>query len=123
MIITFQALHVAAATIAVLLTACSTALWKKYPLSTLPDFACSTEGEAGYDVYVWECVNQKRIVISRFCAGLYPCSSEKREEVPCGTKSQLEDQLTQRGIEYPQCQKSPKPWQIDTTKSPGASGP
>lgn len=92
---------------------CASAPWKEYPMKTLPDHSCLTEGEAGNDVYVWKCVDNKRVVISQYCAGIYPCRSPKKEEVACGTLSTLEQDILKQEPKYPKCKNVPKQWQVD----------
>ncbi len=97
-----------------MLSNCASAPWKSYPMSQSPDFSCVTGSEAGYDVYVWKCLDGKRVVISQKCAGLYGCHSTKKEVVACGAKTKREELHFMREPSYPNCQNKPILWQTES---------
>lgn len=92
--------------------ACATAPWKEHPMSTAPDFTCHFGDEVERSLYVWECLDGKRVVIWQFCAGFYPCERATREEAACGTFTPIEKEAAERDKAYPKCEKKPEPWSL-----------
>jgi hypothetical protein len=76
-----------------MLTGCTAEAWVTHPMPQPPDRSCRTGGGAGHDVWIWECIDQKHVVISKYCAGFTGCHEAQREEVACGKKTALEQDL------------------------------
>jgi hypothetical protein len=66
--------------------------WKKFPMSSPPGQQCRSGAEAGYDVFVWECHEGKRVAIYQYST---PLSRRQpvREETPCGGRTPIEERL------------------------------
>ncbi|MBW2526061.1 MAG: hypothetical protein JRI23_17910 [Deltaproteobacteria bacterium] len=77
----------------VLAAGCTPDAWVTHPMPTPPDRSCRTGGGAGHDVWIWNCVNGQRVVVSQYCGGFVGCSEAEREVVPCGEKAPLEKRL------------------------------
>lgn len=76
--------------IALLLSSCASSSWEKFPIKTQPDVSCNNgSGEAGYQIFVWNCLENERVVIYQWQSGLYKYPS-KIEKSPCGKKTQFE---------------------------------
>lgn len=71
---------------------CCGAPWSSFPMATAPDRACRTGGAAGYDVYIWSCYNQQRVVIYKF-SGELSCQEPQRETASCGGQTAIEKKL------------------------------
>lgn len=57
-----------------------------------PDRQCRTGGEAGYDFYIWECLEGDHVVIGRYTSNA-TCGDPQMHSVPCG-------ELTDWELEY-----------------------
>ena len=51
---------------------------------TPPDQSCRTGGGVGHDVWIWECYENRRVVIYQYCGGFVGCRPAEREETACG---------------------------------------
>jgi hypothetical protein len=64
--------------------------WTRYPNAVPPDHSYSTGGSVyGDDVYVWDCLEGKHIVVHQFSAEM-SCSAAEREIVACGALTEFE---------------------------------
>lgn len=59
-------------------------------MPTPPDHSCRTGGGVGHDVWIWECVENRRVVIYQYCGGFVGCRPAEREEVACGGRTPFE---------------------------------
>ena len=57
-----------------------------------PDKSYRTGETHGYDVYIWNCLNNKRIVIYRFTAEM-TCKEPVKETTICGDNTNIEKKL------------------------------
>lgn len=57
-----------------------------------PDEALQTGTVYGYDLYIWECYQGKRIVVYRYSSEM-TASSYTREEASCGETTPIEKKL------------------------------
>ena len=61
-------------------------------MATSPDRQCRTGTEAGYDVYIWECIGGERVVLSSYSSPI-SCSQPVEEKVACGKVTSIETRL------------------------------
>jgi hypothetical protein len=66
--------------------------WDKYPMSLKPDRACRTGSPSGYDVYLWKCVQQQKVVIYQF-SGEMSCQQPQKQTAACGELTAIEKEL------------------------------
>lgn len=57
-----------------------------------PDRAFQTGTVAGYNVYIWDCYQNKHIVVYNFSGEMYSAAYE-RQESECGTMTPMEAEL------------------------------
>jgi hypothetical protein len=57
-----------------------------------PDRSCRTVGAAGYDVYVWTCLNNEHVAIYKYSAEM-SCAEPQKEVASCGQQTSIEQQL------------------------------
>ena len=89
---------------------CASRSWIKYPVDREPDFSCQTGGEAGYDVYIWDCLNQEHVVVYQWQAGLYRWWSAKVEKVPCRQLTEFEKRMGIGDRVSRRCDSQPQLW-------------
>lgn len=53
-------------------------------LPTPPDRECRTGVEAGFDIAVWDCVNDEHVVAFRTSSAFTGCSGVTVQKAPCG---------------------------------------
>jgi hypothetical protein len=53
-------------------------------LPTAPDRECKTGVEVGFDIAVWECVNDEHVVAFRESSAFTGCSGVTVQRAPCG---------------------------------------
>lgn len=61
-------------------------------MNTPPDRSCRTGEVHGYDVYIWECIDQQRVVVYAY-SGETSCEEPQREVVACGQLTAIEQEL------------------------------
>lgn len=67
--------------------------WSAYPESTPPDISCDSGGSVwGYDVYIWECIDDRRKVVAKY-SDEWSCDEPVREFAKCGELTDLEKRL------------------------------
>ncbi|ADO69811.1 hypothetical protein [Stigmatella aurantiaca] len=59
-------------------------------LDTPPDRECQTGVEVGYDIAIWECIQENRVVAYRSSSAFGSCSGITEERVPCGELTPFE---------------------------------
>lgn len=59
-------------------------------LDTPPDIECQTGVEVGFDIAIWECVQDEHVVAFRRSAAIGTCSGVTMERVPCGQLTAFE---------------------------------
>jgi hypothetical protein len=100
-----------AVVIAVALAACSSDPWDAYPMHTMPDEQCDVGSSThGTDLYVWKCVDGKRVAIAKYSAEMWSSPAE-RDTAACGSETDLERKLKPTAE---QCRgpRSGRAWQI-----------
>lgn len=81
---------------AVLAFGCCAKPWDAHPMDSAPDEQCRVgSGAAGYDLYIWECVDNEHVVISFFSAEM-SCSAPEKETVPCGELTAFEEDYAEQ---------------------------
>lgn len=75
-----------------MLAGCCSSPWNKFPMPVAPDRSCRTANVAGYDVYIWNCYEQQRVVIYKYSAEM-SCEEPKKETTPCGGQAPIESKL------------------------------
>lgn len=95
-----------------LLVGCCSRPWQTFDMPSPPDRSCRTNGGvSGYDVYIWKCVNNQKVVISQYTAEM-SCKKAQKETVACGQLTPLEKtlgELVKEGCsEVPESQQWPK---------------
>lgn len=92
-----NALRAALVLVALLVSACCSEPWRKHPEPTRPDEQYSIGGSVhGYDVYVWHCLRDARVVVYQYSAE-WTCQSAVRETAPCdGTTAFEQTHATER---------------------------
>lgn len=59
-------------------------------LDTPPDIECQTGVEVGFDIAIWECVQDEHVVAYRRSAAIGTCSGVTMERAPCGQLTAFE---------------------------------
>jgi hypothetical protein len=59
-------------------------------LSTPPDRECQTGVEAGFDIALWECINEEHVIAYRTSSAFGGCSGVTVERAPCGELTPFE---------------------------------
>ncbi len=77
--------------IATTLSSCCARAWKVFRELPPPDESYRTGlgGTHGYDVYIWNCHEDKRVVVFSFSAEM-SCKGPEKEETECGGMTPLE---------------------------------
>ena len=78
--------------VVILLTSCSSNRDSIAAGLPAPDTGFYTGTVAGYNVFIWECYQGKRIVVFKTSAEM-TSSDYKRQESPCGETTAIEKQL------------------------------
>ena len=78
--------------LALLLSGCCRRAWKVYRELPTPDEAYITGSTHGYTVYIWNCYNNKRVVVYQFSAEM-SCKYPEKEEVACGEQAEIEKEV------------------------------
>lgn len=92
------------------LCGCASA-WKKHPIPTQPDYSCSTTGAAGYDYYIWDCLNNEHVVVYQFFGEFFVTSAAEIEKVKCGELTAFEQNIKVREQGRNTCKRPAQPWQ------------
>nr|HEX4312997.1 hypothetical protein [Kofleriaceae bacterium] len=71
---------------------CSQRPWDKYDMDTQPDIACRAGSVAGWDLYVWSCVDGERVVIGKMSAEMM-ASAPQKSTAACGVETELEHRV------------------------------
>ncbi len=80
--------------------------WMRFPSAVRPDHSYETGGSVyGDDVYVWDCLEGKHIVVHQFSAEM-SCQAAEREVTACGELSQFEQRIAGQAHKPPR-----RPWQ------------
>jgi hypothetical protein len=88
------------------LSGCCRDPWSAHPMPVPPDHACATgSGTHGDDVYVWDCYQGKRVVVSQYSAEM-SCSAPRQDTAPCGAVTKLETDL---GLTATACSSGARP--------------
>jgi hypothetical protein len=66
--------------------------WSTYPMDSPPDVTCRTGLVAGWDVWVWKCVDGERVAIAKESAEMFT-STARKDTAPCGTLTALEQRI------------------------------
>ena len=74
------------------LPGCCSSPWAKFPMSVKPDRSCRTGSASGYDVYVWNCLENQHVAIYKYSAEM-SCAEPKKEVAACGESTPIEEQL------------------------------
>ena len=61
-------------------------------MPTAPDSSFRTGSVAGYDVYIWECLDGQRTVIFKYSAEM-SCRDPEMQKAPCGDITDIEKSL------------------------------
>jgi hypothetical protein len=77
-----------------------------------PDSACRLGIEAGDDIYVWECVDDRRVVVTYGGSAFFGCPSPPtRFEAPCGELTEYEiENFGEEGLDGVVCDPPPAGW-------------
>lgn len=78
------------------LSGCAAWAWNKYKIPVQPNYSCQTGMTSGYEIWVWNCYDNKHIVIYQASAEFNRREAE-REIVPCGQKTKFEQKLALEG--------------------------
>jgi hypothetical protein len=71
---------------------CTRDPWKTYPMDSPPDITCRTGSVAGWNVWVWKCVDGERVAIGKHSAEMFS-SAARKDTSPCGTLTDLEQHI------------------------------
>lgn len=71
---------------------CCSEPWNAFPESTKPDRSCSTGHVQGNDVYIWNCLRGKHVIVTQYSAEM-SCQEPQRMVTTCGTETELEKSL------------------------------
>jgi hypothetical protein len=72
---------------------CASSPWVEHPMTATPDRSCRTGHEVGADVYIWECHEQRRVVVYQTCSALLGCDRAIRQTSECGDRTSIEREL------------------------------
>lgn len=99
-----------------IICSCAYEPWKKFPIKEQPDFSCGTGGVAGYEIYVWNCVENKRVAVYQFQTEFisHPWTKEMSE---CNRVTSIEDKLKIDNGKSSICSKPMKNWNSDNNVS------
>ncbi len=65
-------------------------------MDTTPDSQCRVGASThGYDLYIWDCVDDEHVVISFYSAEM-TCSTPEKETTACGELTELETQYAEQ---------------------------
>ncbi len=93
---------------AIMFSACCTKPWQKYPALKKPDVAYRTGHSHGYDLYIWNCYKNERIVVFTYSAEM-SCKEPQMQKTICGQKTLIEKRLQkQQKLPIPKSQKWPE---------------
>jgi hypothetical protein len=94
-----------------LLTGCCQPPWEKFEISTPPDRSCRTGTTHGYDVYIWNCQNNQKVVIYQYSTEM-TCQKSQKETARCGELTSIEKTLGELGGES--CRQVPaiRQWRV-----------
>jgi hypothetical protein len=84
---------------ALVLLGCTAKPWDVHPIPVAPDRTCRTGSDAGYDVWIWECHQDRKTVVRQFCGGLIGCKDAEREDVACGEVTTFEREIAAELVE------------------------
>jgi len=73
-------------------TGCCSESWVKFPVMQGPDLSYRTGADGGYDVYIWNCMNNRRVVIYKFTAS-FTCREPEKQTSQCGEITPIEAEL------------------------------
>jgi hypothetical protein len=76
---------------------CTRDPWKTYPMDSPPDITCRTGSVAGWNVWVWKCVDGERVAIGKHSAEMFS-SAARKDTAPCGTLTDLEQHVGIPGL-------------------------
>ena len=63
--------------------------WQKFDMAKAPDSSCFEGGTHGWEIFVWDCVDGKHVVVGQFSAEM-TCQAAIQQTAPCGERTQLE---------------------------------
>ncbi len=75
-----------------LLTGCCSEPWKVFPMSVAPDVSCRTGTTHGYDIYIWDCYQNEKVVISQYSTEA-TCQAPEQQKTKCGQLTEIERKL------------------------------
>ena len=90
-------------------TSCASPPWIKHRMEVAPDNSCQTGNEAGYNIYIWRCYNNQKIVVFQKSAGLYVFSAQK-QVVECGAETEFEKEIEFAPTNSIICKRKPPEW-------------
>jgi hypothetical protein len=88
---------------------CARDPWKTYPMDSPPDITCRVGSVAGWNVWIWTCVDGERVAIGKHSAEMYSGAPEK-DTAACGTVTALEQRI---GIPDREDCRSGRSWRWD----------
>ena len=83
---------VSALLLGAVLSGCCSKPWEKFAMPVRPDRSCRTGGASGYDVHIWTCLNQQRVVIYKYTAEM-SCAEPQKEVSACSELAPIEQRL------------------------------
>lgn len=75
-----------------ILSGCCSKSWTKFSGMQPPDQSYRTGSDGGYDVYIWNCLNNRRVAIYKFTAS-FTCREPERQTTECGGVTPIEVEL------------------------------
>ncbi len=94
--------HVSPLLLTLVICSCSAVPWRTYQIDDNPSYTCKTGGEGGYEIYVWECLNNERVVIFQWQSGLFKYAT-KRQVSACGELTEFEKKMNLENGKSPKC--------------------
>lgn len=95
-----------------LISGCATIAWKEYPMAVNPDYSCRVGSASGYNVWVWNCLNNQHIVIHQVESEMGRAKA-KKEISACGELTKIEKKLKITGKSSEACNKTWLPYWDD----------
>jgi hypothetical protein len=81
-----------------LLAGCCADPWDNFPMAQKPDRSCRTNQVEGYDVYIWSCLSNQKVVVYKYSAEA-SCREPKRETAACNELTPIEVTLGDKVVD------------------------
>lgn len=78
------------------LAACCQKPWSAFPMDSPPDAQCRVGASThGYDLYVWDCVDDEHVVLGYYSAEM-SCANAEKQTAACGELTEWETEYAEQ---------------------------